>query len=227
MSLWLDCLWVWSPLKNVTLWCRFLSYILIISAISWHPGRHVSRYMVWHAYCFNILEFCIVQHACCLTYLLVTLLLHVLSIFWTNWVTFRLQLEAELKQLEEETARRLEEEIRKRVEEKLSSEEVKLEIERRIEEGHRKLFEDVEIQLEKEKQASLTEARLKEVSFSWAGYWFLTHCWYLLIITACELPSFGDHILMRSYMKDITCSLLPKDKYFNCLLRMRKEAGEV
>lgn len=64
----------------------------------------------------------------------------------------------------------MEEEIRKRVEEKLSSEEVKLEIERRIEEGHRKLFEDVEIQLEKEKQASLTEARLKEVSFSWAGY---------------------------------------------------------
>lgn len=60
----------------------------------------------------------------------------------------------------------MEEEIRKRVDEKLCSEEVRLEIERRIAEGHRKLFEDVVIQLEREKQAALTEARLKEVSFS-------------------------------------------------------------
>lgn len=69
-----------------------------------------------------------------------------------------------MKQLEEETARRLEEAIRKNVEERLSSEEVKLEIERRIEEGRKKLFDDVAGQLEKEKEAALIEARQKEVS---------------------------------------------------------------
>lgn len=69
----------------------------------------------------------------------------------------------ELKILEEETARRIEDAIRAKVEEKLKSEEVKLEIERRVEEGHKKLFDDVEAQLEREKQAALTEARQKEV----------------------------------------------------------------
>ncbi|KAI5672289.1 hypothetical protein M9H77_12653 [Catharanthus roseus] len=75
---------------------------------------------------------------------------------------YRQQHEEELRKLEEETARRLEEEIRKRVEEKMSSEEVELEIQRRIEEGAKKLFNDVEVQLEKEKEAALLEARLKE-----------------------------------------------------------------
>lgn len=76
----------------------------------------------------------------------------------------RRQHEEELKLLEEETARRLEEAIRKNVEEKLNSEEVKLEIERRVAEGVKKLFDDVEAQLEKEKEDALTEARRKEVS---------------------------------------------------------------
>lgn len=76
----------------------------------------------------------------------------------------RRQHKEELKQLEEETARRLEEAIRKNVDERLSSEYVKLEIERRIEEGRKKLFDDVAAQLEKEKEAALTEARKKEVS---------------------------------------------------------------
>lgn len=74
------------------------------------------------------------------------------------------QNEEELRLLEEETARRLEEAIRKNVEEKLNSEEVKLEVERRVAEGVKKLFDDVETQLEKEKQDALTEARMKEVS---------------------------------------------------------------
>ena len=69
-----------------------------------------------------------------------------------------------MKLLEEETARRLEEAIRKNVEEKLNTEEVKLEIERRVAEGVKKLFDDVEAQLEKEKEDALTEARRKEVS---------------------------------------------------------------
>lgn len=70
----------------------------------------------------------------------------------------------ELKILEEETAKRIEEAIRAKVDEKLASDEVKLEIERRVEEGQKKLFADVEAQLEREKQAALTEARQKEVS---------------------------------------------------------------
>jgi arginine/glutamate-rich protein 1 len=46
----------------------------------------------------------------------------------------------------------------------LNSEEVRLEIERQIEEGRKKLFDDVATQLEKEKEAALVEARRKEVS---------------------------------------------------------------
>lgn len=83
--------------------------------------------------------------------------------FW-YFVVIRRQQEEELKQLEEETAKRLEEAIRKKVEEKMCSEEVKLEIERRIEEGRKKAFDDVEVQLKNEKEAALTEARRKEVS---------------------------------------------------------------
>ena len=66
--------------------------------------------------------------------------------------------------MEEETAKRLEEAIRKNVEERLNSEEVRLEIERQIEEGRKTLFDDVAAQLEKEKEAALMEARQKEVS---------------------------------------------------------------
>ena len=60
--------------------------------------------------------------------------------------------------------------IRVKVEEKLGSDEVKQEIERRVEEGHKKLFEDVEAQLEREKQAALTEARQKEVIIMFVYY---------------------------------------------------------
>lgn len=70
----------------------------------------------------------------------------------------------ELKILEEETARRMEEAIRAKVEEKLMSNEVKLEIEKRVEEGRKKLFDDIEAQLEREKQTALNEARQKEVT---------------------------------------------------------------
>ncbi|RZS05404.1 hypothetical protein BHM03_00035914 [Ensete ventricosum] len=76
----------------------------------------------------------------------------------------RRQKEAELKLLEEETARRIEEAIRKKVEEFLNSDEVKLEIQRRIVEGRKKLFDEVEAQLEKEKEEALIEARKKAVS---------------------------------------------------------------
>ena len=80
-----------------------------------------------------------------------------------SWCAIRRQHEEELKKLEEETARRIEEAIRKNVEVRLSSEECKLEIERRTEEGRKKLFDDVAVQLEKEKEAALAEARQKEV----------------------------------------------------------------
>lgn len=58
----------------------------------------------------------------------------------------------------------MEEEIRRRVEEKLGSEEVKLEIERQIKEARKKVLDDVESQLQKEKEDALAEARAKEVS---------------------------------------------------------------
>lgn len=57
----------------------------------------------------------------------------------------------------------MEEAIRKRVEERLNSEEIKVEIQRRIDEARQKLFDEVAAQLEKEKEAALIEARQKEV----------------------------------------------------------------
>ena len=56
----------------------------------------------------------------------------------------------------------MEEFIQKNVEEGLNSKETKLEIQRRIEEGRKKLFDDVDVQLEKEKEVALTATRQKE-----------------------------------------------------------------
>lgn len=75
----------------------------------------------------------------------------------------RRQQEAELKLIEEETAKRVEEAIHKRVEESLKSEEIQVEIQRRLEEGRKRLNDEVAAQLEKEKEAALIEARQKEV----------------------------------------------------------------
>lgn len=80
-----------------------------------------------------------------------------------------------MKKLEEDAAMRMEEAIRKNVEERLNSEETKLEIQRRIEEGRKKLFDDVDRQLEKEKEAALTAARHKEVSVFFPSL-FATFC---------------------------------------------------
>ncbi|CAM6000951.1 unnamed protein product [Sphagnum balticum] len=55
----------------------------------------------------------------------------------------RWQQEAELKLIEEGTARRVEEAIRKKVNEALNSEEVKKEIEAKIKEGRNKLFDEI------------------------------------------------------------------------------------
>lgn len=57
----------------------------------------------------------------------------------------------------------MEEAIRKRVEERLNSEDIKVEIQRRIDEARQKQFDEVAAQLEKEKEAALIEARQKEV----------------------------------------------------------------
>jgi arginine/glutamate-rich protein 1 len=69
-----------------------------------------------------------------------------------------------LKLLEEETARRIEEAIQKSVEEALKSAEVKLEIQIYLEDGRKKMLQDVAVQLKKEKQENLSQAKLKEVS---------------------------------------------------------------
>ncbi|KAA3463320.1 F-box family protein [Gossypium australe] len=74
----------------------------------------------------------------------------------------RRQQEAELKLIEEETAKRVEEAILEKVEERLNSDEIKQEIQKRLEEGRRRLNDEVAIQLEKEKEVALLEARQKE-----------------------------------------------------------------
>lgn len=86
---------------------------------------------------------------CCLTFSLV----------------LRRQQEAELKLLEEETSKRVEVAIRTKVEESLNSVEIKVEIQRQLEEGRKKLLTEVAALLEKEKEAALVEARNKEVIF--------------------------------------------------------------
>ena len=55
----------------------------------------------------------------------------------------------------------MEELIKKNVEERLNSKETKLEIQRRIEEGCTKLFDDVDVQLEKEKEVALLQDKKK------------------------------------------------------------------
>lgn len=82
---------------------------------------------------------------------------------WMNVDGRRLQ-EAEVKLIQEETSRRVEEAVRKKVQEALNSDEVKAEIDAKIQEGRKRIAEEVVIQLEKEKQESLAEARRKEVS---------------------------------------------------------------
>lgn len=94
----------------------------------------------------------------------------------------RLQQEAELKLLEEETAKRLEEAIQKNVEERMNSEEVKLDIERRVVEERKRLFDNVTTQLEKEKEAALAEARLKQVCHLQLGLLYMYN-----IICICTL----------------------------------------
>lgn len=58
----------------------------------------------------------------------------------------------------------MEEAIKRRVEESLNTEEIKLKIQRRLEEGRSRLLDEVAAQLKKEKEASLLEARRKEVN---------------------------------------------------------------
>lgn len=69
-----------------------------------------------------------------------------------------------MKLVEEETTKRVEAEIRKKVEESLTSEDIKMEIQKRLAEGRKKLLDEVAAQLEKEKEAAAIEARKREVS---------------------------------------------------------------
>ena len=75
----------------------------------------------------------------------------------------RQEKEAELRLLEEATALRVEEAIRKKVEEAITSDEVKQRIMKKFEDGKKRLFDNVNKQLELEKIAALDEARKKEV----------------------------------------------------------------
>lgn len=100
-----------------------------------------------------------------------------------------------MKLLEDETARRVEEAIRKKIEETLNSEEVRLEIQKRIAEGRKKLLEEVEVQLEKEKEQALIEARKKAVC---------TFLQFFKVITTYIILSFDS----SQYAVSIKTSLL-------------------
>lgn len=115
-----------------------------------------------------------------------------------SWLTFlffyRRQRDAELKLIEEETAKRVEEAIRKKVDESLNSAEIQLEVQRRLEEGRRRLHDEVTAQLEKEKEIALVQARQKEVEFT-----ALVFC----ISPSLSLGSFEDELL-PSLSKNVT-----------------------
>lgn len=86
------------------------------------------------------------------------------TILWlTCVVVYRRQQEAETKIIEEQTAKRVQEAIRKKVHEALHSEELRKEVELKIQEGRKKIFDDIAAQLEREKEDALAEARRKEV----------------------------------------------------------------
>ncbi|GMH06740.1 hypothetical protein Nepgr_008580 [Nepenthes gracilis] len=74
----------------------------------------------------------------------------------------RRQQEAELKLIEEETVKRVEAAIQKKVAERLESEEIKVEIRRVLEDGRKKVREEVAAQLAKEREAAVIDARRKE-----------------------------------------------------------------
>lgn len=60
----------------------------------------------------------------------------------------------------------------------MKTEEVKAEIERRTKEAYEKMFLDVEIQLKKEKESALNEARRKEVSLAVCSMLLLYLLWF-------------------------------------------------
>lgn len=68
-----------------------------------------------------------------------------------------------MKLIEEETVKRVEEAIQNKVEVRLNTEEIKQEIQKRLEEGRRRLVAEVAAQLEREKESAEVEARRKEV----------------------------------------------------------------
>lgn len=70
------------------------------------------------------------------------------------------QKEVEVRLLEEETTKRVEQAIRKKVEQSLSCDKIKHEIQRPIEEGQTRIHEEVEVQIEKEKGATLNDVKL-------------------------------------------------------------------
>lgn len=119
-----------------------------------------------------------------------------------SWLTFlflyRRQRDAELKLIEEETAKRVEEAIQKKVEESLNSAEIQLEVQRRLVEGRRRLHDEVTAQLEKEKEIALVQARQKEVEFT-----ALVFC----ISPSLSLGSFEDELL-PSLSKNVTITCI-------------------
>lgn len=111
---------------------------------------------------------------------------------------YRRQQEAETKIIEEESAKRVEEAIRKKVHDALHSEEFKKEVELKIQEGRKKIIDDIAAQLEREKEEALAEARRKEVNT-------------VIILQSLVLYTTGlyGRVSIRGYFTEGCCQFLP------------------
>jgi hypothetical protein len=119
----------------------------------------------------------------------------------------RRQKEVERTLLEEETTKRVEQAIRKQVEDSLNSEEIKHEIQRRIDEGRKRIHGEVAAQIEKEKVSALVEAQQKAVSS------LLLACFLL----ACTVYPWHDCSVLVAVLLQKPCHNSIKLMFAGCL----------
>lgn len=111
-----------------------------------------------------------------------------------SFFSLRRQEEAELRLIEEETAKRVEDAIKRKVDESLNKEEIMIEIRRRLEDGRKKLVNEVAAQLEKEKESALIESKQKEAS-------------YFCLIICCYPMSWSFSFILAVTCEHVFCTL--------------------
>ena len=113
------------------------------------------------------------------------------------------------------------------MEERLNSEEIRLEIDRRIEEGRKKMLDEVAVLLEKEKESTLSQAKQKEViSLSISSFlslyvshfpiYFSIYLPNLLPVSLSLLYSiyYSVYLLVKLFSLSLSLSLLPRSSIF-------------